>query len=279
MKKNLPIIAIGCVLLIGFCVLLYPVVSAALAKMTQSITISSYQKAVENLTDEDIVRLKAEAQKYNESLYGVHLEDPFSDNENDEESKAPLLSVDNVMGYIDIPKINVYIPIYQGSSEEVLQKGVGHLDNTSLPIGGESTHTVLTGHRGLPSATLFTDLDQLTRGDVFYLHVLNEVLAYKINQIKVVEPYDTQDLTIVRGKDYVTLVTCTPYGINTQRLLIRGERISYIVQEEHFQMWIDMVNEVYIVPSVLPVILAVPFVLFFLRRIKKRHEENQKYKP
>jgi sortase A len=279
LKKKLPVIAIGCVLLIGVCVLLYPLVSAALAKMTQSITISSYQQAVENLTDEDLVKIKAEVQKYNENLYGVHLEDPFSNNEKEKENKAPLLSVDNVLGYIDIPKINVYIPIYQGSSEEVLQKGVGHLENTSLPIGGESTHTVLTGHRGLPSATLFTDLDQLTRGDVFYLHVLNEELAYKINQIKVVEPYDTQDLTIVRGKDYVTLVTCTPYGINTQRLLIRGERIPYIAQQEYFQMRIELVNEVFIVPSVLLVILAVPVVLIFLRRIRKRHGENQKYKP
>ena len=279
MKKNLPIIAIGCVLLIGFCVLLYPIVSDIMARMTQSITISSYKKAVENLSSEDILKLKAEAQKYNESLYGVHLSDPFTNDEKVDASNVPLLSVDDVMGYIEIPKINVYLPIYHDSSEEVLQKGVGHLENTSLPIGGESTHTVLTGHRGLPSATLFTDLDQLTRGDVFYLHVLDEDLAYKVDQIKVVEPYDTEDLTIVQGKDYVTLVTCTPYGINTQRLLIRGERIPFVAEKEHFQMRMDMVSEVVIVPSALLIIITVPIVLIFLRKIKGRNEKNKKYKP
>lgn len=279
MKKKLPIIAIGCVLLLGFCVLLYPLVSDVLARMTQSITIASYQKAVENLSKEDISKLKAEAQKYNESLSGVKLQDAFAATEKADQRAVPPLSVDDVMGYIDIPKISVYIPIYQGSSEEVLQKGVGHLENTSLPIGGESTHTVLTGHRGLPSATLFTDLDQLIRGDVFYLHVLDETLAYKINQIKVVDPEVTEDLTIVKGKDYVTLVTCTPYGINTQRLLIRGERIPFIAEEEKFQTQRELVSEVFIIPTAFLILLAVPLVLIFIRKIKGRNEKINQYKP
>jgi LPXTG-site transpeptidase (sortase) family protein len=279
LKKKLPIIAIGCVLLIGFCILLYPVVSAMLAKMTQSITISSYKSTVENLSKEEILTLKAKAQEYNESLYGVRLADPFAEGEREEDNKVPLLSVDDVMGYIEIAKIKVYIPIYYGSSEEVLQKGVGHLDNTSLPIGGNSTHTVLTGHRGLPSATLFTDLDQLVEGDVFYLHILNENLAYRVNQIKVVEPDETEDLTIVQGKDYVTLVTCTPYGINTQRLLIRGERIPFVAEQEHFQLRRDLASEVVIVPAAFLSILAVPIVLILLRKIKGRNEKNKRYKP
>ncbi len=279
MKKRLPIIAIGCVLFLGFCVLLYPLVSDVLARMTQSITISSYQKAVENLSKEDISKLKAEAEKYNESLSGVKLQDAFAATEKADQRAVPPLSVDDVMGYIDIPKISVYIPIYQGSSEEVLQKGVGHLENTSLPIGGESTHTVLTGHRGLPSATLFTDLDQLIRGDVFYLHVLDETLAYKINQIKVVDPEVTEDLTIVKGKDYVTLVTCTPYGINTQRLLLRGERIPFIAEEEKFQTQRELVSEVVIIPTALLILLAVPLVLIFIRKIKGRNEKINQYKP
>lgn len=279
MKKRLPIIAIGCVLFLGFCVLLYPLVSDVLARMTQSITIASYQKAVENLSKEDISKLKAEAEKYNESLSGVKLQDAFAATEKADQRAVPPLSVDDVMGYIDIPKINVYIPIYQGSSEEVLQKGIGHLENTSLPIGGESTHTVLTGHRGLPSATLFTDLDQLIRGDVFYLHVLDETLAYKINQIKVVDPEVTEDLTIVKGKDYVTLVTCTPYGINTQRLLLRGERIPFVAEEEKFQTQRELVSEVFIIPTAFLILIAVPLVLIFIRKIKGRNEKINQYKP
>lgn len=242
--------------------------------MTQSITISSYKKAVQNLSKDDIVRLKAEAQKYNESLSGVHLTDPFGD-EKSEDSKVPLFSVDHVIGYIDIPKINVYIPIYHGTTEEVLEKGVGHLENTSLPIGGESTHAILTGHRGLPSATLFTDLDQLKEGDMFYLHILKEDLAYQVNQIKVVEPYDTEELMLVQGKDYVTLVTCTPYGINTQRLLIRGERTAFVAEVEQFQMRMELVNEVIIVPSAVLIIISVPLILILLRKIKGKNEKNK----
>lgn len=279
MKKKLPILAICCVMLLGFCVLLYPVVSDVLARMTQSITIASYQKAVENLSKQDIIKLKAEAQKYNESLSGVKLQDAFAATEKADQRAIPSLSVDDVIGYIDIPKINVYIPIYQGSSEEVLQKGVGHLENTSLPIGGESTHTVLTGHRGLPSAILFTDLDQLIQGDVFYLHVLDETLAYRINQIKVVEPEVTEDLTIVKGKDYATLVTCTPYGINTQRLLLRGERIPFVVEEEKFQTQRELVSEVVIIPTAFLILIAVPLVLIFIRKIKGRNAKINQYKP
>ena len=143
-----------------------------------------------------------------------------------------LVDVGESIGFIEIPKIDVYLPIYSGTGEDVLQKGVGHLAESSYPIGGTSTHSVLTGHRGLPSAVLFTDLDKLEEGDVFYLHVLDEVLAYKVDQIKVVLPEETQDIGIVEGKDYCTLVTCTPYAINTHRLLVRGERTEYIPPEE-----------------------------------------------
>ena len=139
-------------------------------------------------------------------------------------SYLDLVDVGESIGFIEIPKIDVYLPIYSGTNEDVLQKGVGHLAESSYPIGGTSTHSVLTGHRGLPSAVLFTDLDKLEEGDVFYLHVLDEVLAYKVDQIKVVLPEETQDIGIVEGKDYCTLVTCTPYAINTHRLLVRGER-------------------------------------------------------
>jgi sortase A len=267
-KKNIPVIAIGCILIIGVCVLLYPVVSAILAKMTQSAVISSYQKAVDNLSAKEIAKMKADAQKYNEKLFGAVLSDPFSGGKNVDTSYVKLLSVGEVMGYLEIQKINVYLPIYHGCSEDVLQKGVGHVENTSLPIGGASTHAALAGHRGLPSATLLTDLDQLVKGDVFYIHILDEVLAYQVDQIKVVEPENTSDLAIKQGEDYVTLVTCTPYGINTQRLLIRGTRIPYAAG--HVQSNIKMVSEAAVVPTVSLIIAAVPIVLFVRRKRKVR---------
>lgn len=228
MKKNIPAIAIVCVLLLGVCVLLYPVVSAMLAKQAQTAVISKYRSTVKSMTGSEIAKMKADAQKYNESLYGAVLADPFSGGKNLGSGYGKLLNVGEVIGYLEIPKISVYLPIYHGTSEEILQKGVGHLENTSLPIGGQNTHAVLSGHRGLPSATMLTDLDQLAKGDKFYIHVLNDVLTYEVDQIKVVEPQNTSDLTIRPGKDYVTLVTCTPYGINTQRLLVRGERTAYV---------------------------------------------------
>jgi len=267
-KKNIPVIAIGCVLILGVCVLLYPVVSAILAKATQSAVISSYQNAVQNLSGKDIEKMKADAQTYNEKLSGAVLADPFSGGQDLDTSYVKLLSVNQVMGYLEIPKINVYLPVFHGTTEEVLQKGVGHVKNTSLPIGGKSTHAVLAGHRGLPSATLFTDLDQLVKGDVFYIHILDEVLAYQVNQIKVVEPENTADLAIKQGEDYVTLVTCTPYGINTQRLLIRGTRIEYTVG--HDQPSIKMVNEAAVVPTVFLMIAVFPIVLFVRRKRKAR---------
>jgi len=170
------------------------------------------------------------------------------------------------MGYIDIPKINVYLPIYHGSSEEILQKGVGHLQNTSLPIGGKSTHAVLTGHRGLATATLFTDLDQLVQGDLFYIHILNGELVYRVDQIKVVELEDTSDLVIQQGEDYVTLVTCTPYGINTQRLLVRGTRVENESVQRRAQPELKLVNEVAVVPAGLLVVIALPVVLLIRRK-------------
>lgn len=136
------------------------------------------------------------------------------------------------MGYIEISKINIKLPIYQGTSEEVLSRGVGHLDYSSLPVGGENTHTILTGHRGLPSAKLFTNLDKLSEGDRFYIHSLDKVLTYKVDQIKVVLPHETDDLQIVENKDYTTLITCTPYGVNTNRLLVRGERVEFNQEEK-----------------------------------------------
>ena len=270
MKKNTPVVVIGCVLLVGVCVLLYPVVSAILSKMTASVAIANYQRSVENLSAKEIGKMKADAQRYNENLSGAVLTDAFSGGERLDVSYVRLLDVGTVMGYLEIPKIKVYLPMYHGSTEEVLQKGIGHLPNTSLPIGGPGTHAVLTGHRGLPSATLLTDLDQLGDGDEFYIHILDEVLAYKVDRIKVVEPDNTSDLTIRPGKDYVTLVTCTPYGINTQRLLVRGARTPYTAPAEA-RARPELSGEAFVVPAAFIFLAVLPVVLLvrWKRKAKK----------
>ena len=266
MKKNLPVIAICGIMLIGLCVFLYPIVSGLLARMTQSSTIAQYRYAVDHLSEDKVKQMKAEAEKYNQSLSGTTLSDPFNDKEQGKKSPIEMISIDDTFGYIEIPKINVYLPLYYGTAEETLTKGVGILENTSLPIGGEGTHSVLSGHRGLPSATLFTDLDQLQEGDVFYIHVLDEVLVYQVDQIKVVDPEVTSDLTIVPGKDYVTLLTCTPYGINTQRLLIRGTRIENTIQFKPKQIELLLSNEVTVVPTFVMLMIAFCVVIFIRRK-------------
>lgn len=269
-KKNMPIIAIGCVLILGVCVVLYPIVSAILSKMTESATIASYQKTVENLPGEDVTKLIADAQKYNQSISGSVLTDAFSGSNKVDTNYDKLLNINDVMGYLEIPKIKVYLPIFHNSTEEVLQKGIGHLPNSSLPVGGPNTHAVLTGHRGLPSATLLTNLDQLDKGDEFYVHILDEVFAYKVDQIKVVNPDNTSDLRIQPGKDYVTLVTCTPYGINTQRLLVRGERTGYTAVKKPVQTSLLLTNEAVIVPTVFIFLAVLPAVLFIRRKRRVR---------
>lgn len=172
------------------------------------------------------------------------------------------------MGYIEISKINIKLPIYQGTSEEVLSRGVGHLDYSSLPVGGENTHTILTGHRGLPSAKLFTDLDKLSEGDRFYIHSLDKVLAYKVDQIKVVLPHETDDLKIVENKDYITLITCTPYGVNTNRLLVRGERVEFNEKEKQkMRKEIFMFNKWTVV--VLILLLCVLLVAIYKKKLTR----------
>lgn len=212
----------------GLCIMAYPFVSNAFAERNASLAIQDYVDSVGQMDEEKLDALKAAANAYNEQLSQLvsHGGDDVHG------SYADVIGVGESMGYITIPKINVRLPIYEGTQESVLRKGVGHMPMTSYPLGGVNTHCVLTGHRGLPEAVLFTDLDQLRTGDKFYLHTLDEVLAYQVDQIKTVEPSDTSDLAIVSGMDCCTLVTCTPYGINSHRLLVRGTRVEYTGEEE-----------------------------------------------
>ena len=230
MKRALIIIG---VLLLGVGVLSYPTISNYLMEKNGSYIIDEYEAQVEQIDEAGIEAAWNEAVKYNETLSGSPAHDPFLEGSGMamQDNYYEVLNINNTMGFVEIPRISVYLPVYHGTSDEVLHKGIGHLEGSSLPVGGVDTHTVLTGHTGLSSAKLFTDLRELEEGDLFYIHVLDQVLAYKVDQIKVVEPSDTEDLKRVPGKDYATLLTCTPYGINSHRLLVRGERTEYIPEE------------------------------------------------
>lgn len=205
----------------------YPIVSNILYERNATQVVESYDDAVEEMDQEEIDAAKEAARKYNEQLQSAIVQDENGEGDQAGESYVDLSGVGESIGYITIPKIDLELPIYEGSDDAVLQKGIGHMEQSSYPIGGEGTHSVLTGHRGLPDAELFTHLDKMEIGDRFYLHVLDEILAYRVDQIKVVEPNETGDLDIIPGKDYCTLVTCTPYSINTHRLLVRGVRTEY----------------------------------------------------
>ena len=230
MKKRLPFILIILIFVVGLGILLYPLVSSVINNINDRSEARQKQMDVEKMDSELIRNLFADAESYNSSLTDtVVLTDPF-DIESYEKIGAHYeetfdIDGNGFIGYIDIPSIDVYLPIFHGTSEEVLKKGAGHLNNTSLPIGGEGTHSVISAHSAYPSKTLFDYLLDMDEGDLLYIHVLDRVLEYKVDQIKTVLPNDVNDLYVTKGKDYVTLMTCTPYTVNTHRLLVRGERV------------------------------------------------------
>lgn len=226
MKKNWSTVLLVLILLAGAGLLIYPTFSDYWNSLHQSKAITTYVENITNIDNEHYEEIWAEAVAYNKELGENGINWMLSDEE--KEAYNELLKVDDagVMAVIDIPVIACSLPIYHGTSEAVLQVAVGHIEGSSLPVGGESSHCVLSGHRGLPSAKLFTDLDKLVEGDVFTINTLDETLTYEVDQIRIVEPTDLSDLQIEEGKDYCTLVTCTPYGINTHRLLVRGHRIA-----------------------------------------------------
>lgn len=261
MRKHLSTIVLLFILFIGLSLLLYPTASDYWNSFHQTRAIATYAENVANLDNNQYDQLWEDARAYNQAL-------PFRSNPYylSEEQKAEyesLLDVSGlgVMGYIEIPEIDVSLPIYHGTEESVLQVAVGHLDWTSLPVGGESTHCVLSGHRGLPSAKLFTNLDKLREGDTFLLRILDEVLTYEVDQILIVEPQETAALRVVEGKDYCTLVTCTPYGINTHRLLVRGHRVDNAEQAKTIRVTADAVQ---IEPLLVAPIVAIPMLLILL---------------
>lgn len=228
MRKKLALILAGCILLVGCALLLYTPVNQWLEGRRQSEVCAEYADATNGMDDSVAERELNKARKHNRDLSErVALSDPFENRVDTTTTDYDALlraSTDGVMAYVEIPKINVSLPVYHGVSSAVLNKGVGHLPETSLPVGGKSTHAVLAGHSGMSRARLFTDLPKLQIGDVFYIHVYRKTLTYRVDQIKKVWPSDTQDLNIVEGQDYVTLLTCVPIAVNSHRLLVRGVR-------------------------------------------------------
>ena len=238
MKSKLNKLIIGFIFLAGLSLLLYPFVANQWNNHRQKQLISSYEQSVSDKDAAHEIDYDAELQKakaYNEALLPSILPDSFAVAQASEEDKTYMdalnIAGDEVMGIVEIPKINIKLPIYHTTDEEVLKQAAGHLEGSSLPVGGESTHAVISAHRGLPSASLFTDLDQLKKGDHFLIHVLNETLCYEVDKISVVKPEETSSLAVEEGQDLVTLLTCTPYGVNTERLLVRGHRVPYVEQE------------------------------------------------
>ena len=269
-------------LLIGLGILLYPTISNLWNEYIHFRTIGSYEEVVHELTTEEKDELLKAAIEYNKQHTVNTIMDAFGD-ENEYVLTHPydtMLSVDGsgMMCYLEIPRLNEKMVVFHGISAKVLEMGVGHIEGTSLPVGGESTHAVFSAHRGLPRAKLFTDLDQMVVGDQFYIHVLDEHLAYEVDQINVVLPEEVSLLDIVPGEDLVTLVTCTPYGVNTHRLLVRGHRVPYVPPEDPTKTFWEKMSELKFAIITLLVVLLIAdilFIVFRIRRKKNRNEENE----
>ena len=259
--NHITTIVLVLILLVGLSLLLYPSVSDYWNSFHSSRAISAYAEDVANLDEAQYEEMWSAARAYNRALAERSTNFALSDAQKEEYEKLLDISDVGIMGYLEIPELNMSLPIYHGTEESVLQIAAGHLEWSSLPVGGESSHCVISGHRGLPSAKLFTDLDKLQEGDVFVLRVLDEVLTYEVDQIRVVEPSQVSDLEIVEGSDLCTLVTCTPYGINTHRLLVRGHRIENIQESQTIRVTSDAMQ---IEPLIVAPIVATPVLLLLL---------------
>ena len=290
MKKKISAILFGLLFLVGFGILIYPTVSNQWNTYRQSQLISNYQSVVQDMTPEDFTQEWERAEAFNATITQNNLySDVFGESTTDLQSteywKILNEAGDGIMGYLSIPKINIKLAIYHGTADDVLQTGVGHLNGTKLPIGGESTHCVVAAHRGLPSAKLFTDIDQLRNGDKFYIHVLDQVLAYEVDQILPMVDKDDHEtlenaLKIEEGKDQVTLFTCTPYGVNTERLLVRGHRVEYVEQEVEAEKTLFSgisIHTNYLLWVIVGLLVTAAFIVVLYKKeqkLKKRRAEQ-----
>lgn len=276
MKKHWSTIVLVILLIIGLSLLLYPSVSDYWNLFHQTRAITDYSEKVAVMDNDKYDEIWNAAYAYNESL--LERENTFLLNEEQQKTYEELLDISGIgiMGYLEIPVIDVTLPIYHGTAESVLQVGIGHLDWTSLPVGGPNSHCVVSGHRGLPSARLFTDLDRIVVGDLFMLRVLDEVLTYEVDQILIVEPQETYALMIEEDKDLCTLVTCTPYGINTHRMLVRGHRVENVEEEKVIRVTADaiQIEPVIVAPAVAAPMLLVLLIGLMIPKRKNRRTEQ-----
>ncbi len=264
------------VFFVGLSLLLYPTVSDYWNSLFQTRAVARYTEKVASLDNESYEEYLDAARKYNEYIFIKDNRFLITEEEMEVYRSLLNLSGEGVMGYIEIPAIDCSLPVYHGVDESILQVAIGHIEWSSLPVGGESTHCVLSGHRGLPSAKLFTDLDQLVVGDTFLLQVLSETLTYEIDQILIVEPLELEALNIEEGKDYCTLVTCTPYGINTHRLLIRGHRVETAAEAHAIRVTADaiQIEPVIVAPVVAAPMLLVLLIVLMIPKKKKKQEDE-----
>ncbi len=280
LKRNWLTIILIAIFIFGLGILLYPSLADYWNKFHQSRAIASYAESVANIDDEEYERLINEAVEYNKKLEKTGVLWEFNDAQRAEYNATLNVEENGIMSYIEIPEINCYLPIYHGTETRVLQVAVGHIEGSSFPVGGESTHCILSGHRGLPSAKLFTDLDKLVVGDTFLIRTLDETLTYEVDQIRIVLPYDLSALAIVPGQDYCTLVTCTPYGINTHRLLVRGHRIANEEEAVVIRVTADamLIDEMVVAPIVAAPILVLLLIGLLTVTGKKNRQLRKKRK-
>lgn len=269
MKKKLSLIGIILLFCVGFLVLAYPFISDVWNQLRTKQLVSSYQDQTDALSKEQMEAEFQRAREYNRAHEKNTLVDAFGKSVSTGEAYQKILDPmkNGIMGYIEIPKISQRLVVYHGTGKEALEKGCGHIAGTSLPVGGKSTHAVIAAHRGLPSAKLFTDLDQMKEGDRFYLFILDKTLAYEVDQIKVVEPDCLEELQITEGKDYVTLFTCTPYSVNTHRLLVRGHRVKYVPDENNTETIVEKILHSWIT-KLLVVLFTICLILLISRKIR-----------
>lgn len=272
-RKNFSTVLLLVTLMIGISLLLYPTISDYWNSFHQSRAIAGYAEAVAQMDEIDYKKIWNDAVEYNKELQ-TRSNHWFLTEEQQEEYESMLnVSGNGIMGYIEIPSIKVSLPIYHGVDEGILQVAIGHIEGSSLPVGGKGSHCVISGHRGLPSAKLFTDLDQLAEGDIFMLRVLDETLTYEVDQILIVEPSDMSSLEFDEEKDYCTLVTCTPYGINSHRLLVRGHRVANLEESEEIRVTADaqQIDPVLITPALAGILLVLLLLgTFVWNRVRGR---------
>ena len=268
-KKHLVEIMLSLILLAGLCLILYPSLSDWWNSFHQTRAIASYTEDVENTSEEERQLLLEEARVYNDML--TKTGNSFILSKEEETKYMSLLNVSGtgIMGYLNIPSIDVNLPIYHGTDETVLQIAIGHIAGSSLPIGGSGTHCLLSGHRGLPSARLFTDLDQVKEGDIFLITVLDELITYQVDQIRIVLPEEVEELAIEKGEDYCTLITCTPYGVNTHRILVRGRRVNNLAGEAVVSAEAVRIPNYLVIPAIgIPLLFLILAAMLLYYRIK-----------